>query len=46
MTQSHQKPPAHDDEPLPVEPGHVRQRQHYEALLREMQSQQQQSTKS
>lgn len=34
MSQQHQSP-RHDDEPLPVDPGHVRQRQHYEAMLRE-----------
>jgi hypothetical protein len=31
--QSHQ--PKHDDQPLPVDPGHVRQRQHYEAMLQQ-----------
>ena len=27
--------PTHNDAPLPLEPGHVRARQHYEAMLAE-----------
>lgn len=38
MSLQHKQPlPRHDDPPLPVDPGHVRQRQHYEALLPEQQ---------
>lgn len=34
---SHQtQSPRHDDAPLPVDPGHVRQRQHYEAMLMQL----------
>ena len=30
---------AHDERELPVDPGHVRTRQHYEAMLQELQGQ-------
>lgn len=45
MTQQHQSP-SHDDEPLPVDPGHVRQRQHYEAMLMQRRAEQPSAEKS
>jgi hypothetical protein len=37
-----QQQPKHDGEPLPVDPGHVRQRQHYEAMLAQCREEQKQ----